>query len=163
LNSTFRRWEKFLIQKQEWEEWWKFSCDCHVYVTALSNWLSDFSNWTSWPERSGSFWLLRHLKQENRNGYIKKSKPILIIFTIELSYKYDCIRNKQISKGYVYSKAVSQVHQELNRVLQSSPPVPFILFIYAEVVKFWGRLEAKDWQIYNKEVAQLRNKTLKTF
>ncbi len=33
--------------------------------------------------------------------------------------------------------------------------------IYAEVVNFWGRVKAK--QLYNKEVAQLRNKTLKTF
>jgi len=41
--------------------------------------------------------------------------------------------------------------------------VVFIAFIYAEVVNFWGRLEAKDCQLYNEEVAQLRNKTLKTF
>jgi len=35
--------------------------------------------------------------------------------------------------------------------------------IYAEVVNFWGRVEAKDCQLHNEEVAQLRNKTLKTF
>jgi len=33
--------------------------------------------------------------------------------------------------------------------------------MYAEVVNFWGRVEAKDWQLYNEEVAQMRNKTLK--
>ncbi len=35
--------------------------------------------------------------------------------------------------------------------------------IYAEVVNFCGPVEAKDCQLYNEEVAQLRNKTLKMF